>query len=77
MRTIDVGCRIAVAALLLCAANQSLLGQTLGAAGVAILFRAYGAAGPKFALGVAALLALTAAVVSTVRLTARTTQEAT
>jgi cytochrome c553 len=29
MRTIDVGCRIAVAALLLCAANQSLLGQTL------------------------------------------------
>jgi len=29
MRTIDVGRRIAVAALLLCAANQSLLGQTL------------------------------------------------
>jgi cytochrome c553 len=29
MWTIDVGCRIAVAALLLCAANQSLLGQTL------------------------------------------------
>jgi DHA2 family multidrug resistance protein-like MFS transporter len=54
-----------------------LLGQTLGAAGVAILFRAYGAAGPKFALVVAALLALTAAVVSTVRLTARSTQEAT
>jgi DHA2 family multidrug resistance protein-like MFS transporter len=46
-----------------------LLGQTLGAASVAILFRAYGAAGARLALGLATLLALTAAVVSVVRLT--------
>ena len=46
-----------------------LLGQTLGAASVAILFRAYGAAGARLALGLAALLALTAAGVSVVRLT--------
>jgi len=45
-----------------------LLGQTLGAAGVAILFRAYAAAGSNLALGVAALLALAGAVVSAIRL---------
>lgn len=53
-----------------------LLGQTLGAAGVAILFRAYGAAGSHFALGVAAVLALIGAAVSASRLTANATQEA-
>jgi DHA2 family multidrug resistance protein-like MFS transporter len=47
-----------------------LTGQTLGAAAVAILFRAYGTAAPKFALWTAAVLALAAAVVSTARLTA-------
>jgi DHA2 family multidrug resistance protein-like MFS transporter len=47
-----------------------LSGQTLGAAAVAILFRASGTAAPKFALWTAAILALAAAVVSTVRLTA-------
>jgi MFS transporter, DHA2 family, multidrug resistance protein len=46
-----------------------LLGQTLGAAAVAILFRAYGVAGPDFALGLAALLALTGAAISALRLT--------
>jgi DHA2 family multidrug resistance protein-like MFS transporter len=45
-----------------------LLGQTLGAACVAILFRAYAAAGPKVALCLAAALALTGALVSLVRL---------
>jgi len=54
-----------------------LLGQTLGAAGVAILFRAYGAAGSNFALCLAALLALAGALVSVVRLTARPTEETT
>jgi MFS transporter, DHA2 family, multidrug resistance protein len=53
-----------------------LLGQTLGAAGVAILFRAYGPAGSHFALGVAAALALAGAAVSMVRLTAAATQDA-
>src|SRR6266513_209519 len=52
-----------------------LLGQTLGAAGVAILFRAYGAAGSNFALCLAALLALAGAGVSVVRLSARPTEE--
>jgi DHA2 family multidrug resistance protein-like MFS transporter len=47
-----------------------LCGQTLGAVAVAILFRAYGTAAPKFALWTAAILALAAAAVSTVRLTA-------
>src|ERR1700716_4053607 len=51
-----------------------LLGQTLGAAGVAILFRAYAAAGSNFALYLAALLALAGAVVSLVRLTSRPTE---
>jgi len=51
-----------------------LLGQTLGAAGVAILFRAYGPAGSNFALGLAALLALAGAVVSLVRLTPHPTE---
>jgi hypothetical protein len=48
-----------------------LLGQTLGAAAVAILFRAYGAAGSNLALGVAAMLALTGALVSIFRLRTR------
>jgi DHA2 family multidrug resistance protein-like MFS transporter len=45
-----------------------LLGQTLGAASVAILFRAYAAAGSSVALCLAAALALTGALVSLVRL---------
>lgn len=45
-----------------------LTGQTLGAAGVAILFRAYGTDAPRLTLVIAAALALTGAVVSTVRL---------
>jgi DHA2 family multidrug resistance protein-like MFS transporter len=46
-----------------------LLGQSVGAAGVAILFRLYGEAGSNSALHLAALLALAAALVSLVRLT--------
>ncbi len=46
-----------------------LLGQAIGAAGVAILFRFSPAAGSNFALRVAALLALGAAGISVVRLT--------
>jgi DHA2 family multidrug resistance protein-like MFS transporter len=45
-----------------------LLGQTLGAAGVAILFRAYAERGANIALFIAAGMALTAAVVSSLRL---------
>jgi DHA2 family multidrug resistance protein-like MFS transporter len=45
-----------------------LAGQTLGAAGVAILFRAYGGAGSHLALYAAAALALTGATLSLVRL---------
>jgi DHA2 family multidrug resistance protein-like MFS transporter len=45
-----------------------LLGQSLGAAGVAILFRIHSEKGPKVALGMAAAIALAAAVVSTLRL---------
>jgi MFS transporter, DHA2 family, multidrug resistance protein len=45
-----------------------LLGQTLGAASVAILFRAYASAGSNVALCFAAALALTGALVSLVRL---------
>jgi DHA2 family multidrug resistance protein-like MFS transporter len=45
-----------------------LAGQTLGAASVAILFRAYGAAGSNFALYLAALLALAGAGISFGRL---------
>jgi DHA2 family multidrug resistance protein-like MFS transporter len=45
-----------------------LLGQTLGAAAVAILFRVYAAAGSSAALYFAAALALTGALVSLVRL---------
>ena len=52
-----------------------LLGQTLGAAGVAILFRAYGTEGSHLALYLAAALALTAAVVSSVRLTGSAGEE--
>ncbi|HXW74044.1 MAG TPA: MFS transporter [Steroidobacteraceae bacterium] len=50
-----------------------LLGQTVGAAGVAILFRAYGVGGSHLALFVAALLAVTAAAVSVLRLTGHST----
>jgi len=50
-----------------------LLGQTVGAAGVAILFRAYGVGGSHLALFVAALLAVTAAGVSVLRLTGHST----
>lgn len=51
-----------------------LLGQTLGAASVAILFRARGAAGSNLALCLAALLALAGASVSLLRLTANRTE---
>lgn len=47
-----------------------LLGQTLGAAGVAILFRLYPANGSNIALWVAAGVALVAALISTSRLSA-------
>lgn len=50
-----------------------LLGQAVGAAGVAILFRAYGVAGSHLALFAAALLAVTAAAVSALRLTGHST----
>jgi DHA2 family multidrug resistance protein-like MFS transporter len=45
-----------------------LLGQSLGAALVAILFRIHPQLGSKFALGAAALIALAAALVSVTRL---------
>lgn len=48
-----------------------LLGQSLGAAGVAVLFRAFAARGSRAALSVAAIIALVAALVSVVRLHAR------
>jgi MFS transporter, DHA2 family, multidrug resistance protein len=51
-------------------ATARLLGQTLGAAGVAILFRAYPGRGSNLALSVAAAIALAAAVVSASRLAA-------
>jgi DHA2 family multidrug resistance protein-like MFS transporter len=53
-------------------ATARLLGQTLGAAGVAILFRTYPGRGSNIALTMAAAIALTAAVVSASRLTGRT-----
>ena len=49
--------------------TSRLVGQTLGAAGVAILFRAYPATGSNLALCAAAVLALLAAIVSVIRLT--------
>jgi DHA2 family multidrug resistance protein-like MFS transporter len=49
-------------------ATARLLGQTLGAAGVALLFRAYPGKGSNLTLAVAAGIALTAAVVSVSRL---------
>jgi DHA2 family multidrug resistance protein-like MFS transporter len=52
-------------------ATARLLGQTLGAAGVAILFRAYPGRGSNLALSVAAAVALAAAVVSASRLAGR------
>ena len=52
-----------------------LLGQTLGAATVAILFHAFASAGSNLALGAAGLLALIAAIFSVVRLTGNTSEE--
>ena len=52
-------------------AAARLIGQSIGAAAVAILFRGYGEAGPKHALVLAALLALMAAGLSLLRLTTR------
>jgi DHA2 family multidrug resistance protein-like MFS transporter len=49
-------------------ATARLLGQTVGAAGVAILFRAYSVRGSNLALTAAAAIALTAAIVSASRL---------
>jgi DHA2 family multidrug resistance protein-like MFS transporter len=49
-------------------AAARLIGQTLGAAAVAILFRAYDEAGSNHALALAALLALTGAAISLLRL---------
>lgn len=51
--------------------TSRLIGQTIGAATVAILFRAYPANGSNLALSAAAALALAAALVSAVRLNAR------
>jgi DHA2 family multidrug resistance protein-like MFS transporter len=52
-------------------ATARLLGQTLGAASVAILFRAYPGRGSNLALSVAAAIALAAALVSASRLAGR------
>jgi len=49
-------------------AAARLIGQTVGAAAVAILFHAYGEAGSSYALMLAALLALTGAAISLLRL---------
>jgi DHA2 family multidrug resistance protein-like MFS transporter len=49
-------------------ATARLLGQTLGAAGVAILFRAYPGRGSNLALSVAAGISLVAAIISASRL---------
>jgi DHA2 family multidrug resistance protein-like MFS transporter len=49
-------------------ASARLLGQTLGAAGVAILFRAFPASGSNIILWCAAALALAAALISVSRL---------
>jgi MFS transporter, DHA2 family, multidrug resistance protein len=49
-----------------------LLGQTLGAAAVAILFRAYAIHGARRALFLAALLAIIGAIISAIRLKTRT-----
>ena len=49
-------------------AAARLIGQTLGAAAVAILFHAYGEAGSSYALMLAALLAVTGAAISLLRL---------
>ena len=55
-------------------ATARLLGQTLGAAGVAILFRAYPAHGSNLALSVAAAISLAAAAISVSRLAGNPTQ---
>src|SRR3984885_6383053 len=52
-----------------------LLGQSLGAATVAILFHAFASAGSNLALGASGLLALIAAIFSVVRLTGNTSEE--
>jgi MFS transporter, DHA2 family, multidrug resistance protein len=49
-------------------AAARLIGQTIGAAAVAIVFRAYGEAGSNYALVLAALLALVGAAISLLRL---------
>jgi DHA2 family multidrug resistance protein-like MFS transporter len=49
-------------------AAARLIGQTIGAAAVAIFFRAYGEAGSNYALALAAFLALTGAAISMLRL---------
>jgi DHA2 family multidrug resistance protein-like MFS transporter len=55
-------------------ASARLLGQTLGAAGVAILFRAYPQSGSNVILWCAAAFALTAALISLSRLAGTTPQ---
>ena len=52
-------------------AAARLSGQTVGAAAVAILFHAYGEAGSSYALMLAALLALTGAAISLLRLSTK------
>ena len=52
-------------------ATARLLGQTLGAAGVAVVFRAFPGPGATLALGAAAAISLVAATVSASRLLAR------
>jgi DHA2 family multidrug resistance protein-like MFS transporter len=49
-------------------AAARLIGQSIGAAAVAILFRGYGEGGPNHALLLAALLALAGACLSLLRL---------
>jgi len=49
-------------------ATARLFGQTLGAAGVAVLFRAFPGEAPTLALSAAALMSLAAATLSLARL---------
>jgi MFS transporter, DHA2 family, multidrug resistance protein len=51
-----------------------LLGQSLGAVGIALLFRAFGAIGSRYALWMSALLALIGAIVSSLRLSATSSE---
>jgi hypothetical protein len=52
-------------------AAARLIGQSIGAAAVAILFRAYDADGSNYALALAAILATLGAIVSALRITRR------